>query len=662
MPRPGQLHPATLARILLRRKLLPAALLLGGLLVFMRAVKIQAYEHEMWRTKAEEQQRSRVPLPARRGAIYDRGGVPLALSHETYQISVAPREVRDVGAVIEAIHEHLELSASDARAAVVTDRKWVVLKGRFTARQRDQLKSIRGLHFERKLDRFYPHGSVAREIVGVVSRDAQSLGGIEQQYHDLLSGTPGYSIMRRDSRGNALPAPSLPVLPPEDGGSVYLTIDLDIQEVIDTALRDAIRTTGASGGDIVILQPYTGEILAAASYRRSGTRTLASATDPSEPGSTIKPLMVASMMEHGKVRMDEVFDAHGGIWQLGNRTIRDVARRDELTMFDAIRVSSNIVMVKAAQRLSRIELFEILRDFGIGTPTGIDYPAESGGRLRMPAQWSGLSASSLAMGYEVGVTPLQMVAAYAVLANGGTLMEPYLVREVRNAAGEVVFRREPTEVRRILSQETAARMTDALVAVVEDGTAKRAGMDNFEVAGKTGTSRRTGPNGQYVQGSYIASFVGYFPARDPMFAIYVKLDEPKGVYYGGQTAAPVSSEVMKAVLAASARSLDGRVADSSARESNAASAPPAHPGSVRAVVSIPIGHSQSAEGVVVPTTEGLDLREAARRLHAAGLSAQLEGTGRVATSDPEAGTVVPRGTPILIVGKPAVRTPTSRPR
>lgn len=648
-----------------RRRLLLGAFALAGVVVLGRAFQLQALERDRWVQTALEQHREREPLAARRGSIYDRDGVPLALSHETFRVSVAPGEIRDRKAARKALREALGLSERAARRATDPERRWVVLPGRFTAEQRRRLGDPRGVYVERRLERFYPQGEVAREVIGVVSADGRALGGVEQQFDGVLRGEAGYAVMRRDARGGAQPAVSLPVVPPRDGGDVYLTIDLDLQEIADGALREAIRSTGSSGGDLLLMDPHTGELLAAVSRRGGRGRSLSAITEPYEPGSTLKLFTAAAVLAEGEARMQDSVFAENGRWQVGRRVITDSHAEGWLSLHDVIRVSSNVGIAKLAARLTPAEQYEYLRDFGFGTPTGIEYPAESAGRLRRPGQWSALSQQSLAMGYELSATPLQVAAAYGALANGGTLMEPHLLRELRGAEG--ARRREPVQVRRVIPPEVAGQLTDALVEVVTDGTGTSAALANFEVAGKTGTSRRTGAGGRYQAGSYTATFAGYFPARDPQLVIYVKLDQPQGSYYGGLTAAPVTRETLHGILAAHSPSLDRRslLAARLPGPVQEASAPaaPAGRGSAPPVATregtyvFEMGATPTAAAPApaagpraVPALEGLLLRDAARRAHALGLRVRVQGGGRVARTEPAAGAELQPGDTLLLVG------------
>jgi cell division protein FtsI (penicillin-binding protein 3) len=647
-----------------RRRLLAASIGVAALLVVGRAVQLQGFEGEKWERAALDQHRTTQPLPARRGTIYDRGGVPLALTRETFSAAVAPRELRDREAAAARLAEVLGLAPDAARRATDPARAWVVLPGRFTAEQRTRLEDVRGLHWERRLDRFYPHGAVMREILGVMSGDGRPLGGVELAMDEALRGSDGYSVLRRDARGRMEASAALPVVQATDGADVYLSIDLDLQEIAEATLSDAVDRTSAAGGDLVLLDPRTGEILAAASRRRGGARGLGAFLEPYEAGSTLKPFFVAGLLAGGHAALGERIYAEQGSWtDRHGRVHRDVHRYEWLTLRDALRVSSNVAMVKLTDRMPRGRQYAYMRDFGFGTPTGVEYPAESGGRLPRPERWSNYTAASLAIGYEVSVTPLQLALGYGVLANGGVLMEPRLVREVRTAGGATLERFPPRQVRRVVPRTVAWQIRDVLVTAVEDGTGTRAALATFDVAGKTGTARRVGADGRYEQGAYNATFAGFFPAHDPQLVILVKLDRPRGEYYGGLTAAPVTRETLHAILAAHSPGLDRRSLLAARLPSPAAGAPAAErrtgarrPHGAEGVFVFvstdpaPLPEEEARE-VAVPDVAGLPLRDAARRLHGAGLHVRVEGGGSVVRTRPAAGEPVARGDTLVVYGE-----------
>lgn len=648
-----------------RRRWLVGAFALAAMLIVGRGVQLQGFEQEKWEVLAAKQQQARVVIPARRGAIYDRDGTPLALTRESWGLSVAPREVRDRDRVVKGLVDVLGLSRSAARRATDPDRRWTVLPGSFTAEQHARLVGMKGLHWERRLERFYPQGAVGREILGGMSRDGRALGGMEQEMDAVLRGSDGFSVVRRDARGGREASVSLPVTPPGDGADVWLTVDFDLQEIADAALSEAVRSSRAAGGELLLADPRTGEVLAAVSKRSGGVRSLGSFVEPYEPGSTLKPFFIAGLLAGGDASLDDRVHAEGGSWRMPNgRVVNDVHPYDWLTLRDALRVSSNVAMAKLTQQTPTARQFRVLRDLGFGTPTGVEYPAEAAGRLPRLAQWSTYTPASVAMGYEISVTPLQLTMAYGALANGGLLMEPRLLREVRSANGAVLRRPENRALRRVLPKEVTDRLTDVLVEVVADGTATRAALSTFKVAGKTGTSRRTGAGGRYEAGSYSATFVSYFPAKDPQLVIFVKLDRPQGAYYGGVTAAPVTRQTLQSILAAHTSALNG-----SALLARRMPLPGAESAEAATATEQPVPLAGGSEGTYVfadtpravtprpkPTTApvpdvtGLPLRDAARRLHALGFRVRVEGSGAVGALRPAAGTMLSRGDTVAVVG------------
>ncbi|MEX2295554.1 MAG: penicillin-binding transpeptidase domain-containing protein, partial [Gemmatimonadota bacterium] len=421
-----------------------------------------------------------------------------------------------------------------------------------------------------------------------------------------------------------------------------------------------VENTGARGGDLIVTEPWTGEILALASLR-DGETGLAGINTPYEPGSTLKPFTVATLLREGRAELADSVDTGMGSWVINRRTIQDVAPvGGMLTLARALQVSSNVGIAKFAQSLDPNEQFEGLRDFGFGVPTGIALPGEASGVLRRPSSWSSQSAASLAIGYEINVTPIQMAMAYGAIANGGVLMEPRLVLEIRDESGRVIQRFDPEPVRRVLSEEIAEEITATLVGAVETGTGTQARLASFAVAGKSGTARAYGAGG-YEEGAYVASFVGFFPAEQPQLVIYVKLERPQGAYYGGATAAPVTRATMEAILAARRPPLDREAlaAIAAAQRLPRSSVPV-----VAAALAEPVEVAPSPPPVVngrisVPDVRELSPRAAARRLHSMGLSVIWESAGTVTGTVPSPGTLVLLGDtirllPVVAPGPPKV--------
>ena len=563
-------------KLKVRRRLLLVGWLLSGGLIVVRATQIQIVQGSLWTEQAERQHRTSVEIAAVRGSVLDRSGVELATSREVFRVSIAPRELRDVDAVTRLLAEILGLEERIVRRATTSSKPWRVLPSTFPPSVREALDSVRGVYLEREHRRFYPQGDLARGLLGSV-RDGKALGGVEQMYDEVLRGTVGQAVLARDPTGRPIPGESVIVEGPRGGGQVVLTLDVDLQEIGQQALTEAIRRTEARGGDLLITDPRTGDVLAMVSIHDGSTSALSAINTPYEPGSTIKPLTVAGLLQNRLMSLDDVVDTGSGSWTVAGRTIEDVNREHgPMTLARALQISSSVGVAKAAQAMSPAVQYQNLREFGLGAPTGIGLPGEVRGTLRRPERWSRQSPASLAIGYEISVTPLQMAMAYGALANGGLLMEPRLVKEFRDSRGKVTARFQPRIVRRAVSRRVALEVSAVLVDVVEDGTGTRARLGTFKVAGKSGTAR-VWADGAYQDGEYFASFVGFFPAEDPQLLVMVKLDRPQGAYYGGSAAAPVTRATMEAILAAQQTPIDrwalAQVAraeeiDATSRESN----------------------------------------------------------------------------------------------
>jgi len=675
-----------------RASIVQAALLLFAAALVGRAAYVQLWQGRQWAAHAQRQQLSNAKLPAARGAVYDVSGVQLARSREMVTVSIAPREVREPAKVARELRK-LRLDRNLIARSSDRKRVWVPLPGRYLSGDIGGLLALRGVHRTTVMDRMYPPWQSSRRVVGHVDRDGNAVDGLERALDDLLRGQAGIATEVRDARGRRLPSPGIPGVAPVPGSDVVLTISQVLQEIADRALQDAIAKMGAEGGDIVVLDPYTGEIRALATYRAGRSSGSPAISEPFEPGSTLKPFIAAALLSRKLAEPDDTMDLEDGTLTIEGRTIRDVHKASSMTLREVIAQSSNVGIVKFAQRLTVRAQYEALRDAGFGSPTGVPYPSEAPGVLYPPASWSRQSPASLAMGYEVSVTPLQLALAYAAIANGGELLEPALVKEIRAPDGRITFRNRRRVVRRVMPVEVAATVRRMLRETVVGGTATDAGIGTFEVAGKTGTAWRT-VRGRYAPNQYTASFVGIFPAERPQYVVLVKIDNPSGVYYGGKTAAPVSRVVIEAALAARDAALDrgalmaGRnpglvagekeVVESAegalwvARKAASPTGKLATPAAVLTspsagfaiansrpsapfVFSLPVGRPTRTAPVQpreIPQVAGLTVREAARRLHSAGFRVRLTGTGTVTGTSPVGGIAAAAGSLVRLSAAP----------
>ena len=641
------------------------ALVLFAIALIVRAGQLQIWQGAEWEARAKRQHFSQANVPAPRGDILDAAGSPFVESRSRVRLNIAPRELRAKDrAAVTATLTRLGVQPATRRKALDRRNKWVPVPGRFLAVDVERIGRLRGVYAEPTMERVTSASRGTLSLIGHVDGNGAAVDGLERSLDDLLRGQQGAAQLARDVSGNTFASPSASTLAAQPGHSVVLTLDRRLQDIAERALASAVDRMEARGGDIVVMDPNTGEIRALASYQSDGRFTSSTAlTEPFEPGSTVKPLYVARLLSRGLARADEVIGTHNGTYVVNGRTITDDHPASEMSLRDVISQSSNIGIVRFAERLSPGDQFQTLRDFGFGMPSGLPYPSEASGALYNPKAWSKLSAASLAMGYELSVTSVQLAAAYASIANGGELLEPAIVREVRSADGETTFRHRRRVVRRVMTPEVAAEVRDMLIGVVETGTAQDAITTAGSFAGKTGTARLTLAGRGYTARHHLASFVGMFPADKPQLVVLVKLVAPRGSY-GGRTAAPVSREVVEAAIAARTIALGPREAPAPAV---LASVDEADPVSQAVVTADDEGDVGSAAYVIaldspsvkvkpktdprpVPDVTGLPLRAAVFTLHRAGFKVRLAGAGR--GTSPAAGTLRKPATIVDLYSQP----------
>jgi cell division protein FtsI (penicillin-binding protein 3) len=647
--------------------------------ILVQAARVQLVQGRLWRARAERQQTTDRIVPAERGEILDATHRVLAQSRATVRLEIAPREVNEPRKLRLALTK-LGVSPALIKRALDTSTKYLVVPGRYLAADAAMAMALRGVHSFASIERSYAVSEGAQGIIGHVSVDNKAVDGLELSLDSILRGTPGTATIVHDSRGRGRESPTAPGTPPVKGSSVVLTINADLQEIAEKALADAVARMGAEGGDIVILDPHTGEIRAMASRRLDPRQTSATViTEPFEPGSTFKPFIAAGLIDRGRVSDRDSVDTGDGVLEVPGRKnpIRDDHLVGKAPLSVVLRWSSNIGIVKFGARLSEREEYETIRDFGFGNATGLPYPTESGGILRAPASWSNQSAISMRMGYEVAVTPLQLAAAYATFANGGELVEPALVKEIVSPDGKVIYTHTPRVVRRVVSKATADKVRHMLLDVGAEGTALEAQIDKFMLAGKTGTPRST-VRGRYVAGRYNPNFVGIFPADNPQYVVVVKMTAPQSSIYAAQTAAPVTKTILEAAIAAQNAALDRGKLASSVAASRRDTVPEVHldvaqagspsseslsvaptadstgdGGSVPFVVTLPAPPSRPAPRVVraVPDVRSLGLRDAVRSLHTAGFRVQLtrSPSAHMAQTAPAAGELARTGSVVRLI-------------
>ena len=553
--------------------------LLGGaclwLGVAVRLVQVQAVDHDHYVDRARSQHERQRTVSARRGQILDRAGRELALDVASVSFYSHPSAVRDRQGVAEHFAHLTGRSVADVFGQLSPDRSFVYL---LRQSRDEQIESIRSQSFQGVFEqptvrRFYPYGSLAGQLLGFTSIDNAGREGVELALDKLLAEEPGATRSFIDSRGRTLPNRSEATSPARHGASVQLTIDAVIQGILEQELAQAVSDTKAESAFGVIADPRTGDILALGSVpvfdpndpgaSPAAHRRNRLITDPFEPGSTLKPITMAAVLEARSSLADTSVFCEEGVLELATGdTLRDTKPHGWLTSSEVMTNSSNIGMVKLVRTLEKAEFYESLRTFGFGTRTGSGLPAESAGLLHHAREWSERSLATIAIGQEISVTAVQLVQAFGAIANGGELMAPRLLSEVRDEDGKLLRATSPQRVRRVLSEETARTLQEMLRGVVSDGTGRKAAIDGIEVAGKTGTAQRALPGGGgYAEDEYVSSFVGFLPATgQARYLCLVVVENPREGKYGGDVAAPPFRRTMERVLA-----LDGsRMAAASA--------------------------------------------------------------------------------------------------
>lgn len=647
-----------MARVRARIGLIQLVLVASFLAVVGRAAQVQLIKGGEYAAEAAQSRTELRTLEARRGTLYDRGGLTMAVTQEFYRVGIAPNEVDERSALIRVASRQLEVPAATLKRDF-SRKPYLYFYGPFTATDVEPLRAFRGVHIEGVFLRFYPSQRLAGRVIGRTSPEGGSASGLERALDPLITGTPGEEVVLKDRRGRRYESPGRLRKDPVPGNDVVLTIDAELQDIAEQALAETVAQFNAQGGDVIFLDPRTGEILAVASQKH-GAPDLMAFTEPFEPGSTAKLFTAAALLSLERVDSSDRVDNEGGHWkmELSNGRVRQIddehAKPGMLTLAQAIEVSSNVAMAKLSDRLTPTEQYEQLRDFGFGSPTGVELPSESRGIVYKPERWQPeYDRVSVAMGYYFEVTALQLAAAYAAIANDGILLTPTLIREVRAPDGTILYRHQPEPVRRAVSPAVAAQLREFLRgATGAGGTGSRAQVGSYGVLGKTGTARRI-RNGKYVD-EYVASFASMFPADDPQLVVVVKIDGPTtGQYYGGEVAAPVVRTMLEQALASKRVSFDRTRMLGGQPVGVAAAAPsrtaPSRLATPRVIIPWPAPpDSTRTETVSVPPVTGLSVRAAAAALHRRGLEVAAAGAGMVRGSTPAAGATAPVGSTVRL--------------
>ena len=638
----------------LRLMLLALSISLWSLVIGIRLVHLQVLGQDFFEKQGTRQSERTIKLDPRRGPILDREGRALAVSVNVESLYAVPQDIDDPQSTAGTLARALGLDAAGRRELVAKlqkDRAFVWIERKVdpgTARRVRDLE-LDGVGFLTEHRRYYPQRELAAHVLGWAGLDNTGMSGIEYAYEEEIAGRAAKVVVHTDARRRPVGHTERPST---EGHTVVLAIDERIQHIAERELERAVKETRAEAGSVIVVEPFSGDILAMAgrptfnpnrysAYPASRWRNRM-VSDVFEPGSIFKIITAAAAVQEGVVGLDEVLDCGSGQILIANTVINDHKAFDQLTFREAVTHSSDIGMIRVAQRLGRENFYRYVRAFGFGEPTGVDLPGESGGLLKPTARWSALSLPSMSFGQEVGVTPLQMAMAGAAVANGGYLMRPLLVKRVEDADGQVVKEIKPVIVRRVLEPDTVDTLTGLLELVVRDGTGRRAAVPGYVVAGKTGTAQKVDPaTGRYSMVDHVASFVGFVPASRPALVVLASLDTPRGfLNQGGDVAAPLFARVAQHALRALAVPPDD--ADRVLRA--VAVAPETLvPAAYRPAAGGAPESQPRTEPGIMPDLQGRSAREAAIAAARQGLVVELRGSGRVVGQTPAPGTVVEAG-------------------
>ena len=551
----------------IRRRTLGVSLFVAAWfgVLLVRLVQLQVVEHPGFKARALKQSQAKVSVRARRGDILDRSGRILASSFPVFTVKLSPVEKETPAQEAEKVRRLqgvLSLTSKEAADILQSLRdndSFTYVKKQVLPDVAARLRELRlpGVGFDEENKRYYPNGSLAAHVLGGINADGSRQAGVELRDNDVLKGVDGLELTFKDNKKRGYQNQMLKQ--PVPGRDIWLTIDATIQYIVERALAKAIADHSPSSGTIIVISPGSGEVLALANYPTYDVNNYTESKDAwfnraigysYEPGSTFKIVAAAAALDKGVVGHSDVFDCSAGFIKVGPLTIRDHERMGVLT-FDRILIdSSNVGTVKFAARLAATDFYAMIRKFGFGARTGIDLPAEEPGRIRPVTEWNKVvSQPHIAIGYEVSVTPLQILRAMNVFATGGRLVRPHVF--LTSPGWPTAALQGPRQEEKILGADLVESLNGRVFEkVVEEGTAKLGRIDEFWAAGKTGTAQRLDPALRvYTTQSHTASFVGFVPSRRPVLSMIIVLDDPKeGFYYGGQVCAPIFRDIARQVL------------------------------------------------------------------------------------------------------------------
>ena len=619
--------------------------------VTCQAFKLQIVQHEDMIKKADRQHQRIVPLTPARGTIMDRNGNNLAVSVEMDSCFAEPRYIQDMEGTAAVLAPFLNIPQQELLKKMNGNKNFVWLARRLTPEQAIRIKNLklRGIGFAPETKRFYPNFEVAAHVIGFTGLDPAGLEGVEKKYDSTILGNTGYVVTERDGKGRSIAIKDTVVKNSSPGKNLMLTLDMTIQHIAEKELAKAVIESKAKSGTALVMESDTGRILAMANYPTFNPNSFAQSgqaqlrnravADSYEPGSTFKVFVVAAALEEKLVRPTDMYNCENGEYRISGKTIHDDHPHPRLSVSEIIKYSSNIGSAKIGFKLGEERMRRYLTNFGFGQRTGIDLPGEAAGILKK--RMYGIDLATTAFGQGVSVSAVQLVNAMSAIANGGTLMKPYVVEKIIDDKGQVVQQFDPQPIRRVLSADSAQKMARMMETVTgEGGTGTKAAIEGMRVAGKTGTAQKVDPLTRGYSSKRIGSFIGFAPADKPKLTIAVIIDEPQGVKYGGVVAAPAFRGIALNSLAylKILPTGDGR---------KTANQPKAQPGPSEAdkvqqeAMSEGDAFDELPEGTaVMPDFRGMSMRRVLQVMEKRNLNIRLLGSGRAMEQSPPPGQAI----------------------
>ncbi len=530
---------------MIRTKMLNFFLFFVSLVFFSYLFYIQCFRHQYYEKRARQQHEKKFVLLGARGNIYDRCGVPIATSEPCFSVFCTPRYAGDAAKLVREVSKISGKSTTQLKKLVdAGDFFWVEMK--VDIEQRDRYLAINdpSIGYTHDLNRRYNMPEIFSSMVGKCGLDNRGIEGMELQFDEILSGESGFAIYQKDPSGGIFPYHNYPEQEPQPGADIYLTVDLQLQAILYDKLKDCLDKEDANLAAGLIIDPETGNILAMVNAGKNGDQRNHIICDEFEPGSTFKLLCLTFALMNG-AHEDDRIDTETGRIKIRGHTINDYRNYGVVTLKQAVAHSSNVAMVKLSRKFDRERFLLLVRDFGFGELTGIEFPGEVRGRLPDAAKMNDIDFATLVFGQGLTVNMLQLAMAYQVIANDGVLSKPNIVEAVRKG-DKTIYEVNPLRIRRVIDASTARSVTDILCAVVEEGSGAAAAFNDMKIAGKTGTAQKV-VNGSYSNSAVIATFVGFFPAEEPDYLIMLMIDEPKSGYWASTIVAPVFKEIAQSL-------------------------------------------------------------------------------------------------------------------